>query len=86
MDEHLEDVVLKAYKLMSGDIEIVEEGEWEYEYKDVLTKEIIINLNGNHYRIIESRYGKYDDDYVEVESTVEQVVPVITQMITWKPV
>ena len=85
MDEHLEDVVLKAYKSMSGDIEIVEEGEWEYEYKDVLTKEIIINLNGNHYRIIESRCGNYYDDF-EVEPTVEQVVPVITQMITWEPV
>ena len=86
MDEHLEDVVLKAYKSMSGDIEIVEEGEWEYEYKDVLTKEIIINLNGNHYRIIESMWGNYDGDYFGVEPTIEQVVPVITQMITWKPV
>ena len=69
MGEHLEDVVLKAYKSMSGDIEIVEEGEWEYGYEDVLTKEIIINLNGNHYRIIERRNGNYYDDYFEPSFT-----------------
>jgi hypothetical protein len=81
--------IYEAFEEETDDIEVIESGEWEREYKDYFAKEFIVKYDGKYYSIVEHRSGSYYTDYnydepiiTEVEPKIETVV--ITKWVTKK--
>jgi hypothetical protein len=85
----LHNKIYEAFDEDSDEIEIIEGGEWEIEYKDYACKESIVKFNGKYYSITESRSGSYYSDYFYDEPTIVEVEPktetvVITKWVAKK--
>ena len=73
--------IYEAFDEETDDIEVIESGEWEHEYKDYFAKESIVKFDGKYYLIVDHRSGSYYTDYnydapdiTEVEPKIETVV------------
>lgn len=73
--------IYEAFDEETDDIEVIESGEWEHEYKDYFAKESIVKFDGKYYSIVDHRSGSYYTDYnydapniTEVEPKIETVV------------
>lgn len=47
--------IYEAFDEETDDIEIIESGEWENEFKDYDTKESIVKFEGKYYSVVEAR-------------------------------
>jgi len=81
--------IYEAFDEETDDIEVIESGEWEHEYKDYFAKESIVKFDGKYYSIVDHRSGSYYTDYnydapniTEVEPKTETVV--ITKWVAKK--
>lgn len=81
--------IYEAFDEETDDIEVIESGEWEHEYKDYFAKESIVKFDGKYYSIVDHRSGSYYTDYnydapdiTEVEPKIETVV--ITKWVAKK--
>lgn len=71
-----EALVAKIIELFEDDeLEIVEEGDWEIEYKDHACKETIVKHEDKYYNIVSGRSGSYYSDYEFDDPEVTEVVP-----------
>ena len=78
---NVHDRIYEAFDSGTGGIEVIEQGEWQIEYKDCSLKESIVKFEGKYYSITEQRSGSYYSDYyyddpiiIEVEPKIETVV------------
>lgn len=80
----LHNKIYEAFDEDSDEIEIIEVGEWEIEYKDCACKESIVKLEGKYYSITESRSGSYYSDYFYDEPTIVEVEPKTETVVVTK--
>ena len=79
-----EALVAKIIELFEDDeLEIIEEGDWEIEYKDHACKETIVKYEDKYYNIIQGRSGSYYSDYEFDDEEVCEVVPKEVTNIKW---
>lgn len=79
-----EALVAKIIELFEDDeLEIVEEGDWEIEYKDCSCKESIVKHEDKYYNITQGRSGSYYSDYEFDDPEVTEVVPKEVTTIKW---
>lgn len=76
--------ICEAFDEESDEIEIIEDGEWENEFKDYDTKESIVKFEGKYYSIVEARNGSYYTDYFYDDPTITEVEPKIETVVVTK--
>lgn len=74
----------EAFDDETDDIEIIESGEWEHEYKDYFARESIVKFDGKYYSIVEHRDGNYYTDYNYDEPDITEVEPKIETVVITK--
>jgi hypothetical protein len=76
--------IYEAFDEETDDIEIIESGEWENEFKDYDTKESIVKFEGKYYSIIDARNGSYYTDYHYDDPIITEVEPKIETVVITK--
>lgn len=89
-EKYMNELHKRIYEAFDADFpEIIEQEEWEIEFKDYASRESIVKYDGKYYSITEHRSGSYYTDYhyddpiiTEVEPKTETVV--ITKWVAKK--
>ena len=76
--------IYEAFDEETDDIEVIEQGDWEIQYKDCATKESIVKFEGKYYSIIDARNVSYYTDYFYDDPIITEVEPKIETVVITK--
>ena len=76
--------IYEAFDEETDDIEIIEQGNWEIQYKDRACLESIVKFEGKYYSIVQNRSGSYYTDYNYDDPIITEVEPKIETVVITK--